>query len=276
LGGDEWFSTTYLLYADLIRQLRIGELLKNLRIHRNPAGGASPFPGYAKGLLSYGVWPLLPDRLRSVIKRFRSPDEPALVSRAFAARTRLAERLATRVPIPRCRSFAQRELYRVYSGGFLAYPLEITARWSAGFRLEARHPLLDRRVMEFAFAIPYSQRGRGNLGKFVLREAMCGILPERVRLRTDKASPDEINAMALIGLGGERLFENLQSVKNGWVNRDVVGNLYRSMAAAYSRGEPSYEGGLWIVLAIELWLRIVFLGIDEPYAQLTEAKAAAI
>ncbi|MGD0291542.1 MAG: asparagine synthase-related protein [Candidatus Binataceae bacterium] len=280
LGGDEWLSETYFAYADLIRQLRIAALLETLRIHRNPPAGFSPFPGYASVLLHYGVWPLLPESLKSAINQWRSPRQPnALVSPAFAAKTRLSERLSARLPLPRCRSFAQREVYRVYASGWLQYALEIDARWTAGFRLEGRHPLLDRRVMEFAFAIPYSQRCRGNFGKFALREAMRGILPERVRLRPGKAELSELYAMALITSGGERLFEHLNSVKNGWVDGEAVRMAYGSMAAAFSRRDPSYVENLyelWMVLAIELWLSVVFLGITEPFEQVTAAQKAAV
>ena len=238
VGGDEWFSGAYLVYADLLRQLRIASLWETLRIHRKPAGRFAAFSGSASNLWRYGVLPLVPESLKSVIRQWRSPRQSTvLVPRAFAARTKLPDRLSARQPLPRCRSFAQQVVYGVYSSGTREYWREINARWAARFRLEGRHPLLDRRVLEFAFAIPYSQRCRGNVGKFVLRNSMRGILPERVRLRPDKAEMSEIYAMALIGLGGERLFDRLNSVKNGWIDGEAVRRLYRSMAAAFSRGD---------------------------------------
>ena len=56
LGGDEWFGGTYLIYADLIRQLRLSTLFERLRIDRNPPGGFAPFPGYGRVLVHYGLW----------------------------------------------------------------------------------------------------------------------------------------------------------------------------------------------------------------------------
>ena len=276
LGGDEWLSGTYLIYADLIRQLQITTLVRTLRINRTPPAGAPDFPGYTRVLRRYGVSPLLPEGLKSVIRRWRNPPEPnPMVSRAFAARTKLSERLATRPPVPRCRSFAQQAVYRVYASGFFPYVLELNQRGTSRFRLEGRHPLLDRRVMEFAFALPYSQVCRGNFAKFVLRGSMRGILPERVRMRPDKAGLTELHAMALIENGGERLFDRLNCVSNGWVEGEVVRGWYRSMAAAFSRGDPSYMNNvcdLWMVLAVELWLSVVFLGISEPFKHLTESS----
>lgn len=278
-GGDEWLCGTYLVYADLLRHLRIPALLRKLRRDRNPPAGYAPFPGYVKGLVRYGILPLVPYRLKSAVRPWlRPPEIHPLVVPAFAAKTRLSERLSTRQVLPRCRSFAQQELYRVYSSGWLAYALEMDARWTAGFRLEGRQPFLDRRMLEFALAIPDNQRFRPGVSKFVLRNSMRGILPERLRLRPDKADPTETYPKALIALGGERLFDRLSTVKNGWVDGEAVQRLYRSMAAAFSRGDPSYMQNavdLWMVLALELWLDVVFLGISEPFKHVTEPTEAA-
>jgi len=274
VGGDEWFTDTYFEYADLLSHLRLASLLARLRSE------GDSFSGSVSNLWRYGVLPLVPENLKSVIRQWRTPHQStALVPRAFAARTGLSQRISMRWPVPRCRSFAQQALYRIYSYGTRIFWRDIDARWNARFRLEGRHPFLDRRVMEFGFAVPYSQLYRRNTTKFVLREAMRGILPERVRLRPGKAALSEIYATALIELGGERLFDNLNSVKNGWVDGEAARRLYRSMVAASSRGDLSYGeyvSELWSVLAIELWLSVVFLGISEPFAQLTAAGKLAV
>ena len=189
------------------------------------------------------------------------------------------DRLSARQPWPRCRSFAQQLLYQGYSSGWLSYALEMDARWTAGFRLEGRSPLLDRRILEFAFAIPDNQRFRPGVSKFVLRNSMRGILPERIRRRSSKADLTELHPMALIALGGERLFDRLNVVKNGWVDGVAVRRLYRSMAEAFSRRDPSYMENvleLWNIFAVELWLNVVFLGISEPFKHITETSAAAL
>src|SRR5437870_5140653 len=112
-----------------------------------------------------------------------------------------------------------------------------------------------------------------------MRGAMRGIVPERVRMRPDKADLTEIYPMALAALGGERLFDHLNSVKHGWVDGEAVARVYRSMAAAFSRGDSSYMQSvyeLWMVFALELWLSVVFLCISEPFAQVRAGCKAAI
>jgi asparagine synthase (glutamine-hydrolysing) len=280
LGGDEWLGSTYFAYADLLRQFRIVELLRKLRSDRDPPAGFAPLPGYAKTIARYGVLPLVPDRFKSALRPLlRPPEIHELVLPAFAARTNLMERLSTRQALPRCRSFAQQALYRSYSSGWLPSSLEGDARWTAAFRVEGRYPFLDRRILEFAYAIPDDQRFRPSVSKFVLRNSMRGILPERLRLRSGKAALTELYPMAMIALGGERLFDRLNVVSNGWIDGDVVRRLYRSMDDAFSRGDLShlenfYE--LWNVFAIELWFNVVFLGIGEPFKHVSEPRPAGL
>jgi asparagine synthase (glutamine-hydrolysing) len=268
VGSDEWFGGTLLMYADLIRRFRIGSILERLRIDRNPPGGSGPFPGIGPILVRYGLWPMVPETLKSAIRRWlRPPRLPTPVTHAFAAKTNLMERLCARHPSPRCRSFVQRAVYESYSSDGLAYGLLGNARWNAHFRSEGRHPFLDRRIVEFAMAIPDDQRYRRDVSKFVLREAMRGILPERVRVRSDKAEFSAICVLAINSLGGERLFDRLKVVENGWVDKAIIRKICRSMTEALSRGDPSYVSDifdLWTVLAIELWFNVVFLGVRDP------------
>jgi len=53
--------------------------------------------------------------------------------------------------------------------------------------IESRSPFLDYRLAELSFSLPNKYKIRDGVGKWVLREAMRGILPEKVRTRTDKA-----------------------------------------------------------------------------------------
>ncbi|MBC7790173.1 MAG: hypothetical protein H7Z74_09535 [Anaerolineae bacterium] len=52
------------------------------------------------------------------------------------------------------------------------------------FGIETRDPTSDRRVVEYCFAIPGSQYLRNGVGRWLIRRAMAGKLPEQVRNRT--------------------------------------------------------------------------------------------
>ncbi|MDP4186425.1 MAG: asparagine synthase-related protein [Bacteroidota bacterium] len=51
---------------------------------------------------------------------------------------------------------------------------------SAGFSIEVRDPTLDRRLIEFCFAVPDDQYVRNGKGRMLLRRAMKGYMPEEV------------------------------------------------------------------------------------------------
>ena len=52
--------------------------------------------------------------------------------------------------------------------------------------VEARLPFMDYRLVRLAFGLPSDWKVRAPWNKFVLREAMRGIIPEAVRTRPDK------------------------------------------------------------------------------------------
>lgn len=53
--------------------------------------------------------------------------------------------------------------------------------------IESRSPMLDYRLAEFCFSLPNDYKIRDGIGKWILREAMKDILPEKIRTRKDKA-----------------------------------------------------------------------------------------
>ncbi len=57
---------------------------------------------------------------------------------------------------------------------------------SMKYSIENRSPYLDRRLFEFAYSIPTEHLIHKGLGKYVLREALSGVLNDKVRLETKK------------------------------------------------------------------------------------------
>jgi len=66
---------------------------------------------------------------------------------------------------------------------------------SGSFGLETRLPFLDYRLVEEVARMPLSQKMRNGWTKFILRQAMNGILSNKIRLRKSKlgfVTPEEI------------------------------------------------------------------------------------
>lgn len=67
---------------------------------------------------------------------------------------------------------------------------------SMRYSVENRSPFLDRRLFEFAYSIPDRHLIRDGYGKYILREAMAGILNDQVRLdRRKKGFNASINSL---------------------------------------------------------------------------------
>jgi asparagine synthase (glutamine-hydrolysing) len=88
-------------------------------------------------------------------------------------------------PVSRCRSVGQQgQAERIWRVGMSA--------WDGGGQpFDLRFPLLYRPLVEFMLGIPWEQKLRPDCDRYLHRRAMTGILPEEVRLRTDKAGPEE-------------------------------------------------------------------------------------
>lgn len=59
-------------------------------------------------------------------------------------------------------------------------------RVSMSHGCEARQPFLDYRLLELVLSIPDDMLVRGGWSKWILRQALTGVLPEPIRLRKDK------------------------------------------------------------------------------------------
>ncbi|MBF0487147.1 MAG: asparagine synthase (glutamine-hydrolyzing) [Nitrospirae bacterium] len=125
--------------------------------------------------------------------------------------------------------------------------------------IESRSPFLDYRLIEFCFSLPGRLKIRNGLGKWILREAMKGVLPEDVRTRKDKsgfiAPADEwfrtINNAQMYALINS---ESLS--KRGIFNVGQLNNMFEEHTA----GVKNHQMVLWQILNLELWFRRFFDG----------------
>jgi asparagine synthase (glutamine-hydrolysing) len=249
-GGDALFSGTPYHYADLIRRGRLGAaLVQYVHDARGDDSGWTP-----AGLLTDGVWPLLPqawrDRLRGPLNRLRGP-QPGVrwVRREHAPRAAVPD------PPPGVPPSTWAVAWD-FKRGWTWYFFDMLERDGAEWGLELRHPLVDRRLVEFALGLPETQRCRGVTNKIVLRGAVD--LPREVRTRTTKASLGHSLTHTLAALGGRRFFERLLLAEGGWVDAAEVRRGYDYVTRAAIPGDRLAEmlvTRLWTLAALELWLQ---------------------
>ena len=259
VGGDEWLAGSTFHIADLLRQGKILELFREMQ-----AGSDS----YSiRDVRQYGINPLLrsviPAPARRLIRWMRSAGtEPALIEPDFARRIDLNERIRSKNGASSFKNFARQDMWDSATGGWQALRFEMENQDDAEFAIETRSPLNDRRIVEFALALPENQRWRRGESKFILREAMRGLIPEKVRTRRTKADFSHLFPQAYQVLHGERIFNSLAVAETGWINAAQASKLYQETAQLYAADNDKYMAytwTLWMIFGVELWYRKVFL-----------------
>jgi asparagine synthase (glutamine-hydrolysing) len=119
------------------------------------------------------------------------------------------------------------------------------------YSVEARSPLLDPRVMEFASSIPAGLKLRGLQGKVILRDALRGRLPDEVldRPKMGFAVPlarwfrEDLRSLP------EDVLLDPVSTRRGYFRREPI----ERMIAEHRAGRADHSARLWNLLQLELW-----------------------
>lgn len=154
----------------------------------------------------------------------------------------------------------KKELYATLMYSVLPSLLHYADRNSMAFSREVRLPFLDHRLVEFLFSLPIDQiMHRGN-SKTILREAVCGVIPEVVRKRKDKigfATPEQgwMNSMPMRTWVRD-LLTSRELLGRPWIDPKIVSETWRSFEA----GKPQAVKTIWKWLSLETWARVFLNG----------------
>jgi asparagine synthase (glutamine-hydrolysing) len=125
-------------------------------------------------------------------------------------------------------------------------------RASMAVGLEARVPLLDHRVVEFAWRIPATQKLRGGRGKWLMREALARYLPAPLRAHPKQGFSVPVGAWLRGPLRdwAEALLDENRLRAQGWFRPRRV----RQLLADHVAGTCDEGAVLWDVLMFQAWL----------------------
>lgn len=281
VGGDHWLTGfASPSYEDLLRDIEIAELRDRLRDDVKAAGALSALtrmfktgvaPVLSKAMRA-GVHAVLSPTVRSAIRRILrrgtntpAPSAPAAgpawIDPEFARRAGLLDRRARQKRRRRFRNEGLNVLDRRYFAAADMLNFGMTERSAAAFGMEYRYPFDDRRVIEFAFALPERQRQRQDKTKIVLRSGMRGLLPESIRHRDTKATFSRVFVDVLSSHGGRRLFEELEIASVGWVDSASALLNYDRMVRRFTENSSEFQPNIWavwMVWGVDQWYRSVY------------------
>lgn len=249
VGGDELFSGNMLFFADWLAQGRVyaaaHEMARRATIgrvsfwalaYRNAVLPLLPRAAHARLVHDQHEAPLPPWLERTAMQRYGFATRPSS-ARAYGGRLGQHYHHAVVSSIGRLESPSH--------GGLIADSLDV------------RHPLLYRPLVEFALRLPPELRARPHAHRWILREAMRGILPESVRRRVGKPGTGDV-----LGWSFLRHHTHLKPLTHDPILAELgIVNAARLRAAFDGALQHAGRGGqvhalLFATLGVEAWLQI--------------------
>jgi len=144
--------------------------------------------------------------------------------------------------------------YDLLMNGGIQTLLKYEDRNSMAFSIEARVPFLDYMLVEYIFSIPISQRIKNGWTKYILRNAMKDILPEKVRKRRSKLgfpTPQE----TWFKKNKDKILEifNSESLKERkYFNQKAIIKSFNE----FCNGKKYDSNMFWKIINLEIWFRV--------------------
>ena len=143
-------------------------------------------------------------------------------------------------------------------------------RTSMAVSLEAREPLLDHRLIEFAARLPANLRLRGSTGKYLMKKALERHLPREILYRKKMGFVTPISAWFRGPLAAEAaaIAQGSALAELGWFDPTAIARV----AADHRAGRSDHGRLLWQLLMLEKSLQRLFGIGAAPYTASTKYK----
>jgi len=138
--------------------------------------------------------------------------------------------------------------------GAIAWTFQIVNQAAAVFHIEHRYPFHDQRLAEFCLSLPSGQKLYRGWNRIVMRRALEGLLPEKVRWRGGKMTQTDDFTYRLIRYEKETLDKVIlkdPSRIEPYYNMDILRKHYQLFLA-----KPRYENAIiaWQAAMLSRWL----------------------
>ncbi len=246
-GADEILGGYHPLFgdflADLLIQCRFSRTYREIRALHS--------------IHPYSFWWIFLHLVAGLVKAERRN----LLSRALGRRRfpwlRDVRRVQTMPPMRSKfrKSLFMNRLHHLLVATSLPALLHYEDRNSMAHSIEARIPFLDHRLVEFVFSLPLDQIMRNGVTKVVLRNAMDGILPQKVQGRMDKigfGTPEDIWFRTELRSWIKAIIGSEKFQKRGYLNPRRAEEEFN----LHCEGKKNISFIIWRWVNLELWFRM--------------------
>jgi asparagine synthase (glutamine-hydrolysing) len=257
-GGDEAFGgyTRYVANRVAARLDHLPRVVKRAAAATGDRlGGGDPRSASNKaGRLLRGLGTDPGDRYGRYVAWFDEPRRSALYSDAFAASCRNGGDVLRAAWARTSGTDVVDKMLEVdtltYLPGDLITKIDIATMAHA---LEARSPLLDHQLLEFAASIPADLKVRGRQKKWILREALRDWLPDEILDRPKQGFSVPVSAWFRQELAelAQSVLLDPRSMERGYFRPERV----EAMLARHRSGAGDEGKRLWSLFVLELWHR---------------------
>ena len=158
------------------------------------------------------------------------------------------------------------------------HPVMILDRMTMAHGLEARAPLMDHKLAEFAAKLPVRMKVRGRTTRYIQRELAKKYLPAELLSRPKQGFQSALPYMLRdeYRLLFKLFLSSSQLARDGVLNQGGVDGILRE----HLRGKADHGNRLWLLLNSEVWYRMHILGrsreqIGEQIRSASAEKAGA-
>jgi asparagine synthase (glutamine-hydrolysing) len=271
-GGDELWGG-YARHRVEHWEQRARAALGPARVAAGALGRALPLSVKgARALRHLGADPAQAYALKHAYGMFEADAKSRLYSADFAASVRDADPLATfRDIYARCGSLdpLDRGLYVDVHTYMVDDILTKVDRMSMAVSLEARDPLLDHRLLEFAATVPTSLKIKDGRGKYLLRRVLQRRIPRDILERGKHGFDAPIGQWLrgpLVPMADALLTDGRLDSRGVFDSREVA-RLWHD----HQDGRANHQHRLWQLMMLELWFRQFIDRAPAARAQYAEA-----
>lgn len=194
---------------------------------------------------------LVPIVTQRLVDRGKRVD-PTILCRPLLGDTRRAA--AARASDERVQADLKRRLSQDLTRYSLPSLLRYEDRNSMAWSIESRPPFLDQELVELVLGLPEKAIVQDGWSRWILREALAGVLPEKVRLRRKKIgfTTPEIRWLRAERATVQGIFRSPSFCARPYWDGPSIARAFRAVCDGELEESPLF----WRVLNVEAWLRV--------------------